>query len=113
MEVGSTASPQRRRFSSYERLVAIGLAIVAVASPLFIDRRPAAEEEEEEETELFNFATWLPLLFFMLIFAIALLPFLDKSFATFDHYWIHRVGGSPGGILFILVILALVLKLKA
>ncbi|KAK3436071.1 uncharacterized protein LOC104436350 [Eucalyptus grandis] len=112
MENGSTVSSQRSRFSSYERLVAIGLAIVAVASPLFIDRNPAAEEEEEDEASLFDFSAWLPLLLLMLIFAIALLPFMDKSFATFDHYWIHRVGGSPGGILFILVVLALILKLK-
>ncbi|KAI6682136.1 hypothetical protein NL676_036017 [Syzygium grande] len=111
MEEGSTASSQRSRFSSYERLVAIGLAIVAVASPLFIDREPA--EEEEEEAEFINFAAWLPLLLLMLIFAIALSPFLDKNFARFDPYWIHRVGGSSGGILFILVVLALILKLKA
>ncbi|XP_030530505.1 uncharacterized protein LOC115740971 [Rhodamnia argentea] len=111
MEEGSTVSPRRSRFSSYERLVAIGLAIVAVASPLFIDRRPT--NEDNDEAEFINFAAWLPLLLFMLIFAIALSPLLDTSFARFDPYWIHRVGGSSGGIIFILVVLALIVKWKA
>lgn len=91
--------------------MAIGLVIVAVASPLFINRRPASEDDDE--AEFLNFAAWLPLLLFMLIFAIAFSPLLDTSFARFDPYWIHRVVGSSGGIIFILVVLALVLKWKA
>ncbi|RDX77202.1 hypothetical protein CR513_42701, partial [Mucuna pruriens] len=86
----------RRRsiFSSYERLAAIGLVLLAVASPLYIDRKAECELEDEEQP--INVDVWLPFLLFLLILGIALSVFLDRSFAVFDRYWIHRVIGSSG-----------------
>ncbi|KAK7383363.1 hypothetical protein VNO78_29040 [Psophocarpus tetragonolobus] len=103
-------SRRRSRFSSYERVAAISLVILAVASPLYIDNR---ESELEDEEQSINFPFWLPLLLFVLILAIALSAFLDRNFTRFDRNWIHRVGGSSGGIVLILVLLFLVLKCKA
>ncbi|CAK7352782.1 unnamed protein product [Dovyalis caffra] len=105
------ATCRTRRFSSCEKLVAIGVGLLAVVSPLFIDRRPVSELELEEES--INLASWVPLLLLVLILATALSLYLDRSFTRFDPYWIHRFGGSSGGIMVILVILALVLKCKA
>ncbi|XP_031376551.1 uncharacterized protein LOC116192213 isoform X2 [Punica granatum] len=124
MEVGgggptSSSSPWRSPTPTYsysrpsptsywERLAAIGLALLAVLSPLFIDRRPAADPEDEE---LFGLSAWLiPLLLLGLMIAIAASLYLDRSLTRFDPYWIHRVGGSSGGIIIILIVLALVLK---
>ncbi|XP_028807071.1 uncharacterized protein LOC114761803 [Neltuma alba] len=108
MEVGSSS---RRRFSSYERLALIGMAVLAVASPLYIDRKTASELEDEEES--INFAFLLPLLLFLLILVVASSACLDRSFTRFDRHWIHRVGGSSGGIVMILILLFLVLKCKS
>lgn len=91
--------------------MAIGLGLLAVVSPLFIDRRPSSESELDEESIIL--ASWVPLLLVVLILATAVSLYLDRSFTRFDPYWIHRVGGSSGGIMLILVILALVLKCKA
>ncbi|KAJ9168156.1 hypothetical protein P3X46_019715 [Hevea brasiliensis] len=99
------------KFSSYERLVGIGMGLIAVISPLYINRRPDIDPELEEQS--INLASWLPLLLLVLILAIALSLYLDQSLTRFDPYWIHRIGGSSGGIIIILVILALVLKCKA
>ncbi|KAF3446111.1 hypothetical protein FNV43_RR11290 [Rhamnella rubrinervis] len=90
--------------------VSQGLGLLAVISPLYIDRR---EEDDSEEDEAFNFDSWLPLLLIVLILAITASLFLERRLARFDPYWIHRVGGSSGGILVILMILALVLKCKS
>lgn len=109
MELGD--SSKKSRFSSYERVAAISLVVLAVASPLYIDHRPESELEDEEQS--LSFAFWLPLLLFVLIIAIALSAFLDRNFTRFDRHWIHRVGGSSGGIVLILVVLFLVLKCKA
>ncbi|KAI4377513.1 hypothetical protein MLD38_015123 [Melastoma candidum] len=101
---------------SYERLAAIVLTALAVASPLFIDRKHRHTYyvlDSEEEIELVNFSFWLPLLLLVLMFAIILTLYCDRTFARFDVYWIHRVGGSSGGIVLVLVMLALILKLKA
>ncbi|KDP34028.1 hypothetical protein JCGZ_07599 [Jatropha curcas] len=98
------------KFSSFERLVGIGLALLAVISPLYINRRPETDLELEEQP--IKVASWLPLLPLALIVIIALSLCLDQSLPRFDPYWIHRVGGSSGGIVVILVILALVLKFK-
>ncbi|KAF5743158.1 hypothetical protein HS088_TW09G01223 [Tripterygium wilfordii] len=92
------------RSSSYEKLVAIGLALVAVVSPLYIDRRADTDEEH------FN---WLSLLLLVLILAITLMLLSDWRLIRFDPYWIHRVGGSSVGIVVILVVLALLVKCKA
>ncbi|KAA8546243.1 hypothetical protein F0562_003018 [Nyssa sinensis] len=92
------------RFSSYDRPVAIVLALVAVVSPLYIDRRQTVE------SELFvlaiNNSSYLPLplLLLVLIIAITLSSYLDRSFSGFDPYWIHRAGGSSYGIIIALVV---------
>lgn len=108
MEIGATR--RKSRFSSYERLAAIGMGLLAVISPLYIDRREVSDPELDEAATSFD--CWLPLLLLVLISAIALSLFLDRSLTRFDPHWIHRVGGSSGGILVILLILALVLKCK-
>lgn len=97
------------RVSSYERVFVIVFMVVAVVSPLYIDRRADLEDEEES----ISFASLLPLLLLVLILAIAFSLYLDQSYTRFDMNWIHRVGGSSGGIIIILIILALVLKCKA
>ncbi|KAL2346602.1 hypothetical protein Fmac_000602 [Flemingia macrophylla] len=109
MEVGGCR--RGSRFSSYERLAAIGLLVLAVASPLYIDRKAECELEDEEQP--LNFDIWLPFLLFLLIFSIAFSAFLDRTFAGFDRYWIHRVVGSSAGILAILTLLFLILKFKS
>ncbi|KAF4352587.1 hypothetical protein CsatB_006362 [Cannabis sativa] len=109
MDLGATW--RRNRSSSCERLAVIVMGLLAVISPLYIDRREVIDPEEEETS--IDFESWLPLLLLILILAIALSLFLDKGLTKFDPYWIHRVGGSSGGILVILLILALVLKCKA
>lgn len=100
----------RGRVPSYEKFVAIGLGLLAVLSPLYIDRRQVDESELDEQP--INLTSWVPLLLLVLILATALSLFLDRRFSRFDPYWIHRVGGSSSGIIMILVILALVLKCK-
>nr|DAD27448.1 TPA_asm: hypothetical protein HUJ06_028916 [Nelumbo nucifera] len=97
--------------SSNERLVAIGLTLLAIVSPLYIDRKPSTEPDPDEQP--ISLASWLPLLLVVLIVAINLSRFLDRSFTRFDPYWIHRVGGSSCGILVLLMVLGLVLKCKA
>lgn len=100
------------RFSSHDkRLLAIGLAILAVLSPIYIDRRLMPEPEIEEETV--NLSSYLPLLELVLIIAIAISVYLEHGFTRLDPYWIHRVGGSSVGIVVVLFILSLVLKCKA
>ena len=100
----------RSRYSSYERLAAISLVVLAIASPLYIDRKPTTELEEEEPS--ISLSSLLPLLLLVLISVIALSAFLDSSFTRFDRNWIHRVGGSSGGIVVILIFLFLILKCK-
>uniref|UniRef100_A0A803QTF7 Uncharacterized protein n=1 Tax=Cannabis sativa TaxID=3483 RepID=A0A803QTF7_CANSA len=77
MDLGATW--RRNRSSSCERLAVIVMGLLAVISPLYIDRREVIDPEEEETS--IDFESW--------------------------------VGGSSGGILVILLILALVLKCKA
>ncbi|XP_071723726.1 uncharacterized protein [Rutidosis leptorrhynchoides] len=102
---------RKSKYSSFERLAAVGLIILAVVSPLFIDGGPQTDPEIESQS--ITFASLLPLLLLLLILAIALSLYLDRSFTRFDPYWIHRVGGSSGGIVVILIVLALILKCKA
>ncbi|CAL5358643.1 unnamed protein product [Camellia sinensis] len=99
------------RFSSYERLVVIGLGLLAVVSPLYIDRRTVTEPELDEQP--INISSYLPLLLWLLIMVITLLCYLEQSFIRFDPCWIYRVGGSSVGIVVILMLLALILKCKA
>ncbi|KAA0064538.1 uncharacterized protein E5676_scaffold134G001720 [Cucumis melo var. makuwa] len=112
MEVGVGAMSRRSRFSSYDRWLAVGLGLLAVVSPLYIDRRPSIEELEEEESSI-HLGFWLPALLIILIFIIAGVLHLEQRCARFDPYWIHRVGGSSCGIFIILLLLAFVLKCKA
>ncbi|MBA0576840.1 hypothetical protein Golob_024435 [Gossypium lobatum] len=97
------------RYSSYERLVAIGLIVLGVLSPLYINK---GTSELEPDEQLINFASWLPLLLLILTLAIATLLFCDRGCTKFDPNWIHRVGGSSAGILLVLLIIAVVLKCK-
>ncbi|KAL0394234.1 UNVERIFIED_CONTAM: hypothetical protein Slati_4389600 [Sesamum latifolium] len=100
------------RFSSHDkRLLAIGFAILAVLSPLYIDRRSIPESELEEEPIYFSF--YLPFLLLILVTAIAISGYMERGFARLDPYWIHRAGGSSTGIIIVLIVLTLVLKCKA
>lgn len=110
MEQGATFRSSRS--PSYDqRVVAICLALVAVVSPLYIDRIKETEPELDEEPV--NISSYLPLLLLILIMAIAVSRYLDRSFITFDPNWIHRVCGSSSGIIILLLILAFVLKFKS
>ncbi|KAK2989439.1 hypothetical protein RJ640_018757 [Escallonia rubra] len=111
MEQGATSARSLRHSSSYKRLVAIGLTLLAILSPLFIDRRRGIDPELDEQP--IEVSSYLPLLLLVLMIAIALSCYLDQSFARFDPYWIFRVGGSSGGIILLLILLGLVLKCKA
>ncbi|MQL73668.1 hypothetical protein Taro_006005 [Colocasia esculenta] len=104
----------RRRPSSTEKLVAIGLTLLAIASPLYVDRTPPRPEEEEEESEYGSSAArLLPAALVVLILAtISFASFFDSRYTRFDPYWIHRVGGSSAGIVALLLLLALVLKVQ-
>uniref|UniRef100_A0A7N0U729 Uncharacterized protein n=1 Tax=Kalanchoe fedtschenkoi TaxID=63787 RepID=A0A7N0U729_KALFE len=107
---GAYRSGSRIRFSSSDRLAALGLALLGVVSPLFIDRRQVIVLEEDEPV---NFASWLPVLLLILLIAIIMSRCLDRGFTRFDPNWIHRVGGSSVGIVATLIILASILKFKA
>ncbi|KAK6118334.1 hypothetical protein DH2020_047905 [Rehmannia glutinosa] len=83
--------PIRRsfRFTSYDqRILAIGFAILAVLSPLYVDRRSSPELELDEEP--IDFSSYLPLLLLILITTIAISGYLERGFTAFDPYWIHR-----------------------
>ncbi|KAL4334510.1 hypothetical protein GQ457_07G045390 [Hibiscus cannabinus] len=101
---------RRSRYSSYERLVAIGLIVLGVLSPIYMNKGTVSELEPDEQPV--SLGSWLPLLLFMLILAIALSLYCDGSFTSFDPNWIHRVGGSSAGILLVLLVLTVVLKCK-
>ncbi|KAK4412698.1 hypothetical protein Salat_2917000 [Sesamum alatum] len=100
------------RFSSHDkRLLAIGFAILAILSPLYIDRRSVPDPELEEEPVYLS--SYLPILLLLLVTAISISGYLERGFPRLDPYWIHRVGGSSTGIIIILILLTLVLKCKA
>jgi hypothetical protein len=105
------ANRRGSKISSYERVAAISLVVLAVASPLYIDHKSESELEDDEQP--ISVVFWLPMLLFVLVLVIGISAFLDKSFTRFDRNWIHRVGGSSGGIVMILIVLFLVLKCKA
>ncbi|XP_006651093.2 uncharacterized protein LOC102702547 [Oryza brachyantha] len=102
------------RPSSTERLVCVVLAVLAVLSPLYIDRRPVVvvvDSDDEEDGVVA--ALWLPALLIVLILAINVTCFMDRRVVRFDPYWIHRVGGSSCGLMATLLLLGFVLKCKA
>lgn len=105
METGSS------RFTSSRKFLAISLSVLAVLSPLYIDS--LSEEDEEPEEELFGFMFSLPVLLLFLVLAIALSLYCDQSLTRFDPNWIHRLCGSFGGLLVILILLVFVLKCKS
>lgn len=120
MEFGTTTRNirTRRRISthSYERLLVIGFAVLAIISPLFIDRyKYEPEDDDEDDTPIIvSISSYLPLLLLILIVAIALCSYLERGFnTTFDPYLIYRVVGSSSGIVILLLLLSLVLKFKA
>ncbi|CAM8916585.1 unnamed protein product [Rhodiola kirilowii] len=82
-------SGSRVRFSSSDRLAALGLALLGVFSPLFIDRRQVIVLEEDEAL---NLGSWLPLLLLILLITITISRCLDRDFTRFDPNWIHRGG---------------------
>ncbi|KAE8700370.1 YGGT family protein [Hibiscus syriacus] len=98
------------RYSSHERLAAIGLIVLGVLSPLYMNKGTVSELEPDEQS--INFGSWLPLLLLILIMAIAFSLCCDGSFTSIDPNWIHRVGGSSAGVLLLLLVLAVVLKCK-
>ncbi|XP_010535752.1 PREDICTED: uncharacterized protein LOC104810956 [Tarenaya hassleriana] len=110
MEAGFS-SPMTRRITSSRKFLAISLTVLAVLSPLYIDS--LSEEDPEPEEEPLSFMFWLPLLLFLLVLAIVLSLYFDQSLTRFDHYWIHRLCGSFGGLLVILILLAFILKCKS
>ncbi|KAL6502059.1 hypothetical protein OROGR_027192 [Orobanche gracilis] len=99
------------RFSSRDKkILAITLAVLAMLSPLYIDRKSKPESEVDEEEPIYL----LPVLQMMLLLAaIAISAYLQRGFTRLDPYWIHRVSGSSTGIVIILIVLTLVLKCKA
>ncbi|KAL5702727.1 hypothetical protein ACHQM5_027959 [Ranunculus cassubicifolius] len=100
--------------TSNEKLVAMGLGLLAVISPLIIDRKPLTEpEDEDDELLLVSLTSWLPILLVLLLIAITVSCFLGKSLSYSDPYCIHRIGGSSCGILFILGILLFILRCKS
>ncbi|KAL1552300.1 hypothetical protein AAHA92_13113 [Salvia divinorum] len=100
------------RFSAHDkRALAIGLAILAILSPLYINRGSISEAELEEEPV--SFSSYLPLLQLLLIMAIAVSGFMEHGLTELDPYWIHRAGGSSTGIVVVLIILTFVLKWKS
>ncbi|KAJ4750400.1 transmembrane protein [Rhynchospora pubera] len=99
------------RTSATEKLAAVVLGLLAVLSPLYIDRKPVIEVDEDEGSGIL--ALWLPLLLIFLIVAINFSCFMEKGYMRFDPYWIHRVGGSSCGLIICLLVLGFVLKFKA
>ncbi|CAH9050295.1 unnamed protein product [Cuscuta epithymum] len=103
------------RLSFYKKPVAIGLTLLAVLSPLYIDKDEEPVYEDQQPGSAFSSSSSSfvqPFLLASLTIAIALSGYFDRSFTRFDPYWIHRVGGSSTGILILLLLLAFVLKFK-
>ncbi|GFQ00040.1 hypothetical protein PHJA_002148000 [Phtheirospermum japonicum] len=112
MDQRTATVPRSSRLSSHDKkILAIALAILAVLSPLYIDRRSMPEPDIDEEP--IYFSSYLPLLQLALMTAIAISAYLERGFTRLDPYWIHRVGGSSTGIIVVLIILSLVLMCKA
>ncbi|CAA7041794.1 unnamed protein product [Microthlaspi erraticum] len=101
----------RSRFTVSRKFLAIGLSILAVLSPLYIDS--SSEDDPEPEDEPLSFVFTLSVLLLLLVMAIALSLYCDQSLTRFDPYWIHRLCGSFGGLLAILILLAFVLRCKS
>ncbi|XP_074581141.1 uncharacterized protein LOC141837670 [Curcuma longa] len=103
-----------RTNSSTAKLVVITLALLAVLSPLYMDRKTEVAEPEDDYRESGGSRPlWLLFVLIILALAISLTCFIDKRIMRFDPYWIHRFGGSSCGIMMLLLVLGFVLKCKA
>lgn len=100
-----------RNNSSTTKFVAIALALLAVVSPLYMDRKAELEDDYRESGGLLPL--WLLFVLIILVLVINLTCFVDKRNMRFDPYWIHRFGGSSCGIIVLLLVLGFVLKCKA
>lgn len=100
-----------------KRFTAITLGVLAVASPLFVDkfRYNVTPDDEDDEDEGVILASWLilPMILVSLIIAINFANLFHRSYFRFDPYWIHRVGGSSFGIGLFLFLLAIILNFKS
>lgn len=110
----SSMNSCRGRTTYTQRLVAITLLLLAMLSPLYIDRRTPIELDDDYRSSAGGYLpVWLPLVLIILVFVINLTCFVDKKIMRFDPYWIHRFGGSSCGIVMLLLVLGFVLKCKA
>lgn len=112
MEAAGISKPEYTK-----RFTAITLGVLAVISPLLVDkiRYNATPDDEDDEDERVILASWviLPMLLVSLIVAINFANLFHRSYFRFDPYWIHRVGGSSFGIGLFLFLLAIILKIKS
>ncbi|CAI8606057.1 unnamed protein product [Vicia faba] len=67
------ANNRGSKFSSYERVAAISLVVLAVASPLYIDHRSESELEDDEQP--ISVAFWLPMLLIVSVLVIVVSAF--------------------------------------
>ncbi|KAG5517542.1 hypothetical protein RHGRI_038067 [Rhododendron griersonianum] len=93
-----------RRSLSYERILAIFLGLIAVLSPLYIDRRPKIEPEFDEEPIHYIYSHLLPLLLLVLVLTITLLAYLEESFTSVKLLLLllMREAQAYGGVEFLL-----------
>jgi hypothetical protein len=77
MELG--ASRRGSRFSLYEKLATIGLVVLAVASPLYMERKSECDSDLEDDEQPINVAVWLPLLLFFIDFMHSFISFLGPE----------------------------------
>ncbi|URE12322.1 hypothetical protein MUK42_23493 [Musa troglodytarum] len=112
-----TVSKQRGccmgRASSTDRLVAIVLGLLAVLSPLYINRKTTVKPDDEDDGSGAPLSLWLPLALILLVVVINLAWFVERRIVRLDPYWIHRFGGSSCGIMILLLVLGVLLKCKA
>ncbi|EPS66343.1 hypothetical protein M569_08436, partial [Genlisea aurea] len=81
------------------KVLAMGLALVAVVSPLYVDYHNTRRIS----------SSYVPLL---LVVAISVSEYLKREISRFDTNWIHRVGGSSAGLAILLILLTFVLKCR-
>ncbi|RWW35769.1 hypothetical protein BHE74_00059263 [Ensete ventricosum] len=101
------------RASSTDRLVAIALGLLAVLSPLYIDRKTTVKLDDEDDGSGAPLYLLLPLALILLVVVINLAWFVERRIMRLDPYWIHRFGGSSCGIMMLLLVLGVLLKCKA
>ncbi|CAL9190395.1 unnamed protein product, partial [Musa hybrid cultivar] len=95
----------RERASSTDRLVAIALGLLAVLSPLYVNRKTTVKPDDEDDGSGALLSLWLPLALILLVVIINLAWFVERRIVRLDPYWIHRFGGSSCGIMILLLVL--------